>query len=300
MVRPREDLDIWFRIVPQIPGGRFVRRHGPEASGIFIDTSNSLAVLRNPTKGGVYQFDAHIPDGQQIPTQAWLPISGPDVSADFQREIGYIVTNWGPRYHAAFDSRFQNRYPLAYLDPAAHVAAHLNMKVNDLLTFALHLDFATQAHLEDICGLAHIGGGTNFAAGDRERFALSGEARRYVVDFAKRSNMGYAMVAAEIGLPESLITSGPDLYRKWVGNEVGTKDSAAALQSYAAGLAIVRDGRSLASVMDEFGRSMQEPHMRARKEWPNSETAPFTHIVLANEAPWFTKNKMERLTIPPP
>ncbi|HBA84954.1 MAG TPA: hypothetical protein DCZ95_12740 [Verrucomicrobia bacterium] len=294
------DFDVMLRVSPtNLQGVTWEKVWGPANSGTLIDANKAVAIFRNPTKGGKYIFDVTLPDGDKVRTQLWLPVSGPDISENFQNEVDYIKSDWGPRYQSNFGVRYAALAPpFLELSPAAVVAFTFNMKIDDILSFGLDMDYILQAYINDICGLAHIAG-PNFSAGDRERFTLAGTSKRYVIDFAKRSNMGYAMAAAEIGLQDIIILDGPDLYLKWVGDEVGSKDTPAAKESYRAGIDLIKNDKTLSEVMDQRGISMQEANTRVRKEWPQINLALFPYIKLEDEAPAYTKQKMEALTVSP-
>ena len=104
------------------------------------------------------------------------------------------------------------------------------------------------------------------SAGDNQRLTICGK----VVDYAKRNNMGYALIAKEMGFPRQVIINGPDAfyYSSKNGSAVGTPDSDAAKESYQAGCDL-SEGIPLQTVMDNRGLRMLEPGMRAEKEWPS-------------------------------
>ena len=121
------------------------------------------------------------------------------------------------------------------------------------------------------CGLADVST-TNSSMGDLCRFTMCGK----VIDAAKRNNMGFAFVAKQMGFWDIEVMKGPDLFRwfkKWseADSGVGTPDSAAAKESYRAGMDIY-NGESLETVMANRGLKMLHPGMRAEKEWPSHES----------------------------
>jgi len=120
------------------------------------------------------------------------------------------------------------------------------------------------------CGFANVGKSNSYEAGDRYRFTMFGR----VVDYAKRNNMGYALVASQMGFTDTEILYGPDMYLRLERREipfVGTSDNEYAKESYRAGIDL-SNGQSLNAVIANRGLNMLVPGMRAEKEWPSYET----------------------------
>ena len=292
-----QDFDIKLRVLPNDVPTIWSLKSGPASSGILTDAGQSEATFSNPTKGGRYIFTVVV-GGITTDVQIWLPISGPDISAEFQSQINYIKNDWGPRYQSNLLVRVNTLFPWyaqLSMDASTYLALLLNQKVDDLLSFGLDMDYELIGIglISDVGGLANVEV-AGPAGGDRDRFSMKGASRWYVTDFSKRSNMAYAMAARAMGFPSLAITEGPDLYLKYVSVAVGTRDTPAAKESYRAGIDLI-DGQTLQQVLDARGRAMQEPSGRSRKEWPDSTSASTTYLDLNTNA----HTTMEALTVAP-
>lgn len=292
-----QDFDIKLRVLPNDVPALWSLKSGPAGSGILTDAGQSEATFSNPTKGGRYIFTVVV-GGITTDVQVWLPISGPDISTEFQSQINYIKNDWGPRYQSNLLVRVNALFPWyaqLSMDASTYLALLFNQKVDDLLSFGLDMDY----ELIDIGLISDVGGLANVevagpAGGDRDRFSMKGASRWYVTDFSKRSNMAYAMAARAMGFPSLAITEGPDLYLKYVSVAVGTRDTPAAKESYRAGIDLI-DGQTLQQVLDARGRAMQAPSGRSRREWPDSTSASTTYFDLNTNA----HTTMEALTVAP-
>ena len=292
-----QDFDIKLRVLPNDVPTIWSLKSGPASSGILTDAGQSEATFSNPTKGGRYIFTVVV-GGITTDVQIWLPISGPDISAEFQSQINYIKNDWGPRYQSNLLVRVNTLFPWyaqLSMDASTYLALLLNQKVDDLLSFGLDMDYELIGIglISDVGGLANVEV-AGPAGGDRDRFSMKGASRWYVTDFSKRSNMAYAMAARAMGFPSLAITEGPDLYLKYVSVAVGTRDTPAAKESYRAGIDLI-DGQTLQQVLDARGRAMQAPSGRSRKEWPDSTSASTTYLDLNTNA----HTTMEALTVAP-
>ena len=274
------DFDVTLHVLPEdLPGVTWALAAGSPNSGILMNASQPVATFRNPTKGGLYTFTTTLPGVEPIVSQLWLPVSGPDISVDFQREIEYLE-DWIVAYEAYKQTRaITNLPPGSDGTPEEIEQIITKLWINDLEKIGLCFDYDTpHDRWSDICGLAHVLT-TNSSAGDSSRFVITGTTRSYVTDFAKRNNMGFAMFAYHMGIPSWLLPYGPNIYRFFKGGIVGAKDDQYAQESYAAGIALAQ-GSSLASVIQTHALDMQPPAMRVSKEWPGDGVAETNSIHL--------------------
>jgi len=269
---------------------------GPPDSGTLTNAILPVATFSNPTKGGRYIFNVNI-RGVDTKSQAWLPVAGPDISYYWSNEI-VRIKQWGVSYRSNLNERANLPGPPLY-GGSVDAWYRIMLRTRDFLSFGLHLDWniPTNQVAYDLlynagntpCGLADVVT-TNSSMGDVCRFTMHG----IVIDAAKRNNMGFALVAKEMGFSDIDVLYGPDLFGYLQGmldgsTDVGTPDSAAARESYRAGIDL-HDGSSLEAVMANRGLDMLEPGMRAEKEWPSYESTT-GGLVLKEEA----NTKMEEL-----
>ena len=269
---------------------------GPSDSGILTNSTQPVATFMNPTKGGHYVFNVNIRD-VDTKCQAWLPVAGPDISHYWSNEVARIK-EWGISYRSNLNERANLPGPPFYSGMLDYAARRV-MLARDFLSFGLHLDWnvpTNQAAFNLLyyagdtpCGLADVMT-LDSSMGDVARFTMYGR----VTDAAKRNNMGFALVAKEMGFPDIAVLRGPDLFGLYErlrsgATDVGTPDSAAAIESYRAGIDL-HNGVGLESVMKSRGLKMLEPGMRAAKEWPSHESTT-GGLVLKEQA----KTRMEEL-----
>jgi hypothetical protein len=287
------DFDVTLRVIPEtLPGVTWALDDGPTDSGTLLDSSQPVATFRNPTKGGIYIFSTTIPGVEPLLSQLWLPVSGPDISVDFQREIDYLA-NWIVVYNSYQEQRALNSMPVEHHnDPDKITERKRILWFSDLETIGLKFDFETpNSRLQGIYGLAHEET-PGYSAGDSARFVIAGTSRPYVTDFAKRNNMGLAIYAYIMNVPSWFIPIGPDLYLNLKnGEKVGSKDDQYARESYAAGI-LLAQGTPLPSVVESHALDMQHPAARVSLEWPGEGMAetntlylnPSTRVLLENAA----------------
>ena len=287
------DFDVTLRVIPEtLPGVTWALDDGPTDSGTLLDSSQPVATFRNPTKGGIYIFSTTIPGVEPLLSQLWLPVSGPDISVDFQREIDYLA-NWIVVYNSYQEQRALNSMPVEHHnDPDKITERKSILWFSDLETIGLKFDFETpNSRLQGIYGLAHEET-PGYSAGDSARFVIAGTSRPYVTDFAKRNNMGLAIYAYIMNVPSWFIPIGPDLYLNLKnGEKVGSKDDQYARESYAAGI-LLAQGTPLPSVVESHALDMQHPAARVSLEWPGEGMAetntlylnPSTRVLLENAA----------------
>lgn len=249
-----KDFDIKFEI--ELPSNlssasvlwEFV--DGPSGSGTLINSNQTQAIFRNPTKGGLYNFDLTINGNFRTRIQVWLPVAGPDISHYWQSEIDYFKNIWGPDYRANVDSLFPGFTGRTLWGQSFKTV---------IATASMQYVGGVLDWIEPVIGTETPSGGPNFS-GDEWRQTLHG----VTIDFRKRNNMMYALIGREMGLLETVLSNAPDL----IG--AGTPDSASALESYEAGYDLY-DGISLQNIMQERGIQMQETDSWADWEWPSSE-----------------------------
>ncbi len=272
------DLDVTLSVIPNTLEGVYwsITADSPD-SGWLLNADQPLATFRNPTKGGLYKFETSIPGIPTITSQLWLPVSGPDISANFQNEIDYL-RNWKTRYLTNLHAEIMLQMSKHHTNSTQSYEAWRNwLTLED--TFNLGWDFdyilISQSLMQDVCGLANVWG-VDGAAGDSIRLDVSGGSRPYVTDFAKRNNMGFAMFANAQGVDPALILNGPNALHR-LGFKVGTMDDEYTKDSYRAGM-LLMNGYSLAFVMDNYGRKMQNPGCRTSKDWPSGDIAATNYI----------------------
>ena len=287
------DFDVTLRVIPEtLPGVTWALDDGPTGSGTLLDSSLPVATFRNPTKGGIYTFSTTIPGVEPLLSQLWLPVSGPDISVDFQREIDYLA-NWISVYNSYQEQRALSSMPVEHHNDPDKITERKSMLwFSDLETIGLKFDYETpNSRLQGIYGLAHEETPDD-SAGDSARFVIAGTTRPYVTDFAKRNNMGLAIYAYMMNVPFWFIPIGPDLYLNLKnGKKVGTKDDQYARESYAAGI-LLAQGTPLPSVVESHALDMQHPAARVSLEWPGEGMAetntlylnPSTRVLLENAA----------------
>jgi len=273
------NFNVTLRVYPEdLPGVTWEKIDGD--SGSISNASQPVATFVNPTKGGLYKFSTTIPGVKPIYSQLWLPVSGPNISANFQNEIDYL-NDWKPRYLSKLHDRVLKE--LGWNQKSNewfYTGMKLSLMKRDIEIIGPKYDFylVSDNLIRDVCGLANVAS-TNQKAEDSVRLVLSGTTRPYVSDFAKRNNMGYAMCARAMGLYEVAIRRGPNFALATGNAGAGTWDGPYAVAAYNAGIAIM-DGDSMADAMDGYGRSMQAPSERISKEWPSDEGTTATYIVL--------------------
>ena len=273
------NFNVTLHVHPEdLPGVTWAKTDGPN-SGTLLNSDQPVATFSNATKGGLYTFTTTIPGADPITSQMWLPVSGPDISVDFQREIDYL-DDWIVDYDAYKTTRALSELPAEHHSNTNRIEEKkAELWLNDLETIGLDFDYVTpHERWQDICGLAHAYT-TDDSAGDSSRFVIAGNSRPYVTDFAKRNNMGFAMFAYHMGIPSWLLPYGPNAYRFFKGGIVGAKDDQYARESYDAGIALAQ-GYSLASVIQTNALDMQPPGMRVSKEWPGGGIAETNSIGL--------------------
>ncbi len=272
-----ENFDVKLKVIPEFGSVAWSETDVPANSGFLTDSDQTEATYHNPTKGGVYIFDLDEGVSETTTrTQMWLPVAGPDITSYWSSEVERIRT-WGTAYRSNLQARAEAEVNISF----PWIIAGLKYKLlkNDFLkktsdgyAFGLDLDWVIESEGAMYsngrpAGLADVYT-EDSSAGDNQRFTICGK----VIDFAKRNNMGYALIAKEMGFPRYIIINGPDAfyYSSKNGSDVGTPDSAATKESYQAGCDL-SEGIPLQTVMDNHGLKMLEPGMRAEKEWPSSE-----------------------------
>ena len=277
-----DDFDLTLSVIPDTFEGVYwsITADSPD-SGWLLNADQPVATFRNPTKGGLYKFETSIPGIPTITSQLWLPVSGPDISANFQHEIDYL-NNWKPRYLTNLHARVLKRMNWNQISNSFVYEAHKwNFMKGDIQTIGPAFDYklVSLSLLQDVCGLANVPVTSNKAM-DSSRLVLYGATRPYVTDFAKRNNMGYAMCAKTMGWPDIAILKGPNFALATGNAGAGSWDGPNSIAAYDAGIDIINGG-TIKNVMDSHGRSMQNPSMRLSKEWPSDEVANATYIALS-------------------
>ncbi|HBA84784.1 MAG TPA: hypothetical protein DCZ95_11880 [Verrucomicrobia bacterium] len=248
-----QQLDVGLLVSPMdLDGISWSKVSGPN-SGELIDPNNSEAIFRNPTKGGVYQFEVSI-RGQTTRAQLWLPVAGPDISYYWQNEIDYFKNTWGPAYR----SKLNDRTILLATWPLRRIAAKATLATADMDYLGGDLDWnGTISGQNTPCGLPS-------SASAPIRLTI----KEVVVDWKKRNNMMYGLIGKEMGIPEPILYLGGD--PRYNPFAIGAPDTPATRASYRAGFDL-SDGDSLQDVMNEHGYDMQEPDSATQREWPSPE-----------------------------
>lgn len=200
------------------------------------------------------------------------------------------LKEWGVNYRSNLQEKaaFKN---VPFVGSIRNEGLEKMLRAVDFSRFGLHLDWeipngAPGAALyggDTPCGLAEIPT-EDFSAGDLQRFTIHGR----VIDFAKRNNMGFALVAKEMGFSDDTVIKGPtriynlSRYIPYL-KAVGSPDGAAAIESYSAGIDHSL-GIPLDQVMSTRGLKMLEPTMRAIKEWPSYESTTIGELTLKTNA----------------
>ncbi|MFY9181986.1 MAG: hypothetical protein WAQ74_07805 [Kiritimatiellia bacterium] len=276
------NFNVTLHVYPEdLPGVTWAKTDGPD-SGTLLNSEQPVATYANPAKGGLYTFTTTVPGAQPITSQLWLPVSGPDISTNFQEEIEYL-TNWKPMYRTNLHQRILADLGWQHIEnPLQYHERKWEIMRDDIRTIGPGFDYmlASQSLLQHVCGLSHVRV-TNQKAKDSARLVLAGNTRPYVTDFAKRNNMGYAMCARAMGWPQYAILLGPNFSIATGNTAAGSWDGPDAIAAYHAGIHLM-DGAPLRAVMDAYGRSMQNPGMRLSREWPSDEVTSERYIALTN------------------
>jgi hypothetical protein len=240
ITRQVQDFDVALKLVPEdLPGVQWTKVSGP-ASGTLLDDDQAWATFRNPTKGGVYLFDATL-DGKTTRSQLWLPTAGPEIGSWLETEIAHLAT-----------------FAADYLSNAG--ISQRTFLVGKLWRA---LDFGPMAAGADWIGTftspSSPCGGPPLAGGDAERHTIFG----IVVERHKLSNLLVAYAGRAItGWAEDTLM---DKF-----NDYGTPDDVHAIASYLAGFDIF-SGTSVQDSIEAHGYDMQAPGWSTR-EWPSEES----------------------------
>lgn len=216
---------------------------GPN-SGQLLKANSTEAIYRNPTEGGLYQFDL-IALGEATRGQIWLPLAGPEIKNWVLSELQWL---------RQFAIDYRNNMP----------TTHRIIGLGDGLRV---VDFGTMAASADWIGnftSANSPCGGPQDGSTSERHTLAG----VVVERHKLSNLLTAFLAKEITtLNEASII--------YIFDQFGTPDGPEEIASYNAGFDLSDDGNlttdDIENVIEEYGFEMQEANTWVEREWPSTE-----------------------------
>jgi hypothetical protein len=255
-----KNFDIKFNLPDSLTGVQWSQKSGPADSGTLIDADKPNAIFRNPTKGGLYEFELTIGGNLLSTFQVWLPTAGPGIEDYWEGEINYFKFVWGPAYRSNLDSELSAFYGRPLFLGEIKTAVSLN----NIRKIGINLDWSDLP--PRIMGPLTPSGGPHFN-GQEERFTLHG----VTSGFRKRNNMLYALIGREMGLTEFLVKRGPNIALR-MGYGTGSKDGPTTFESYEAGFDLF-DGVSLEDVMNDRGRKMMLSDSWDEREWPSHETS---------------------------
>jgi len=239
MVREIQDFDVALKVLPDdLPGVQWSKMSGP-SSGTLFDSDQAYATFQNPTKGGVYLFDATL-DNKTTRSQLWLPIAGPEIGSWLETEISHLAT---------FATDYLSN---AKLSRRMFIGGKL-FRAIDFGPMAAGADWiGSFTAASSPCGGPQIGG-------EAERHTIFG----IVVERHKLSNLLVAYAGRAItGWSEDTLM---DKF-----NDYGTPDDVHAIASYMAGFDIF-SGSSAEESIGAHGYDMQAPGW-SRREWPSDES----------------------------
>ncbi len=241
-----QDFDVALKVLPDgVPGVQWAKVSGPQ-SGTLLNPAQSEATFRNPTKGGVYQFDAALAS-KTTRAQLWHPVACPEIETWLQNEFAYLQS-WTTNYLA--NAELSRRMPLIgvafrawdlFALPGITLdwTGYFTAVNSPCVPFQALNEFSINPR-HTICGIVI------------DRFHLSNLLTAYLA----RGMTGWT--------EDNLL---------WQFNKAGNPDDEYDVASYRIGFAVF-NGASVQDAMHEWGYASQEPDAGnwTFKLWPSEET----------------------------
>ena len=262
-----KNFDVKFNLPDELTGVEWSQKSGPSGSGTLIDADKPKAIFRNPTKGGLYEFELSIGGNLLSTFQVWLPLAGPGIESYWEGEISYFKNIWGPLYR---DKLFSSLPTLGGGRPGMFTFARHDRALKDMLfLIGINLDWTGQ-----VSGDISPSGGP-LTQGARQ--TLHG----VTSPFHKRNNMMYALIGREMTIDAAILQWGPNALDSIEPGAAGSRDDQYTFESYLAGFDLFNDV-PLSEVMENRGIEMLPPDRWGAREWPSDEHSDGTLFRKAN------------------